>query len=88
MSTPPPHPSDNLLRNPPDFSLVHGRPLFQIFLRTHLSNDAMELARQRTIVIALLAWLPLFLLSALDGHLLGGVAVPFLMDTEVHIRFF
>ncbi len=87
MSTPPPSPSDSLLRNPPDFSLVHGGPLFQIFLRAHLSNDAMELARQRTIVIALLAWLPLFLLSALDGHLLGGVAVPFLMDAEVHIRF-
>lgn len=87
MSTPPPSPSDNLLRNPPDFSLVHGGPLFQIFLRAHLSDDAMELARQRTIVIALLAWLPLFLLSALDKHLLGGVAVPFLMDAEVHIRF-
>jgi len=87
MSTPPPSPSDNLLRNPPDFSLVHGGPLFQIFLRAHLSDDAMELARQRTIVIALLAWLPLFLLSALDEHLLGGVAVPFLMDAEVHIRF-
>jgi len=87
MSTLPPSPSDRLLHNPPDFSLVHGGPLFQIFLRARLSNDAMELARQRTIVIALLAWLPLFLLSALDGHLLGGVAVPFLMDAEVHIRF-
>jgi hypothetical protein len=88
MSTPLPSPSDSLLRNPPDFSLVHGGPLFQIFLRAHLSDDAMELARQRSIVIALLAWLPLLLLSALEGHLLGGsIAVPFLMDVEVHIRF-
>ncbi|MEW5838701.1 MAG: hypothetical protein AB1717_07710 [Pseudomonadota bacterium] len=88
MSAPRPNPSDELLRNPPDFSLVHGGPLFQIFIRTHLTNDALELARQRTIVIALLAWLPLFLLSALEGQLLGGdVAVPFLMDVEAHTRF-
>jgi hypothetical protein len=81
-------PSESLLRNPPDFSLVHGGPLFQLFLRAHLSDDAMELARQRIVVIALLAWLPLLLLSALEGQLIGGsVAVPFLMDVEVHIRF-
>jgi hypothetical protein len=88
MNTSPSTPSDSLLRNPPDFSLVHGGPLFQLFLRARLSDDALELARQRIIVIALLAWLPLLLLSALEGHLLkGNVAVPFLMDVEVHIRF-
>jgi hypothetical protein len=39
-------------------------------------------------VIAMLAWLPLLLLSALEGELWGGtVAVPFLKDVEVHIRF-
>jgi len=88
MNAPTPTPSDSLLRNPPDFSLVHGGPLFQLFLRAHLSDDALELARQRILVIALLAWLPLLLLSALEGNLLGGnVAVPFLMDVEVHIKF-
>jgi hypothetical protein len=81
-------PSDKLLRNPPDFSLVHGGPLFQLLLRAHLSDDALQLARQRIIVISLLAWLPLLLLSALEGNLLAGsVAVPFLMDVEVHIKF-
>lgn len=87
MTAPTPTPSDSLLRNPPDFSLVHGGPLFQLLLRARLSDDALELARQRIIVIALLAWLPLLLLSALEGQLIGGVAVPFLMDAEVHIRF-
>ena len=88
MNASPSKPSDNLLRDPPDFSLVLGGPLFQLLRRTHLSNDALEMARQRIIVIALLAWLPLLLLSALEGNLLGGnVAVPFLMDVEVHIRF-
>lgn len=88
MNAPSPTPSDSFLRSPPDFSLVHGGPLFQLLLRAHLSDDAMELARQRIIVIALLAWLPLLLLSAVEGNLLGGnVAIPFLMDVEVHIKF-
>jgi len=88
MNAPASTPSDSLLRNPPDFSLVHGGPLFQLLLRAHLSDDALELARQRIIFIALLAWLPLLLLAALEGQLIGGsVAVPFLMDVEVHIKF-
>ena len=88
MNTPASTPSDSFLRNPPDFSLVHGGPLFQLLVRAHLSDDALELARKRIIVIALLAWLPLLLLSALEGQLIGGsVAVPFLMDVEVHIKF-
>lgn len=72
----------------PDFSLVLGGPLYQLLRRTHLSDDALMLQRRRIIVISLLAWLPLLVLSALGGHLLGGDAsVPFLMDVEVHVRF-
>jgi len=78
----------NLLRKPPDFSLVLGGPLFQLLRRAHLSDDALMLVRQRIIVIALLAWLPLLVLSALEGQVLGGpAAVPFLLDVEVHVRF-
>jgi hypothetical protein len=73
---------------PQDFSLVLGGPLFQLLLRAHLSDDALTLVRQRIIVIALLAWLPLLVLSTLEGQVLGGsVAVPFLLDVEVHARF-
>jgi hypothetical protein len=74
--------------NPPDFSLVLGGPLFQLLRRAHLSNDALTLARRRIVVIALLAWLPLLVLSVLEGRALGdSVAVPFLHDIEVHIRY-
>jgi hypothetical protein len=70
-----------------DFSLVLGGPLFQLLRRAHLSDDALRLARQRVIVIVLLAWLPLLVLSALEGNALGsGVTVPFLLDMEVQIR--
>ena len=77
----------NLLRSSPDFSLVLGGPLFQLLCRARLSDDALMMVRQRIIVITLLAWLPLLLLSALEGKMLGGgVRVPFLLDAEVHIR--
>ena len=76
------------LRKTPDFSLVVGGPLYQLLRRTHLSDDAMLLARRRIIVISLVSWLPLLVLSALEGRLLEGSAVvPFLFDVEVHIRY-
>ena len=78
----------DLLRNPPEFSLVLGGPLFQLFRRAHLTDDALMMVRQRLIVIVLLTWLPLLLLSALEGNLWGGSnRVPFLFDIEVHVRF-
>jgi hypothetical protein len=81
-------PSDSLLRDPQDFSLVLGEPLFQLLRRAHLSDDALMLVRQRIIVISLIAWLPLLVLSALEGQVLGGrAAVPFLLDVDVHVRF-
>ena len=74
--------------NPPEFSLVLGGPLFQLLRRAHLADDALMMVRQRVVVIALLAWLPLLVLSAIEGNLLGGgLSVPFLLDAEVHIRF-
>ena len=88
MNAPTPESGTGLLRNPLDFSLVLGGPLFQLLRRAHLSDDALMLVRQRILVIALLAWLPLLVLSALEGQALDGhAAMPFLLDMEVHIRF-
>jgi hypothetical protein len=79
--------SPTLLQNEDDFSLVLGGPLYQLYLRTRLSTPFLGLARRRVITISLVCWLPLLLLSLPTGHALGGVAVPFLLDVEVHIRF-
>lgn len=88
MKSTPSQYSDSVLRDPPDFSLVLGGPMFQLLRRAHLTDDALELARKRIIVISLFAWLPLLVLSALEGQLRGeSVAVPFLLDVEVHVRF-
>ena len=77
-----------VLRDAQDFSLVHGGPLFQLLLRTHLTGDALTLVVRRIILFVLITWVPLLALSARGGHLLdGGVALPFLLDIETHIRF-
>jgi hypothetical protein len=79
---------ENLLHESTEFSLVQGGPLFQLLRRSHLSGDDLELMRLRIIVISMLAWLPLLVLSALEGKALGrNVTVPFLLDVEVHVRF-
>ena len=79
---------DAVLNDAQNFSLVLGGPLYQLLRRAHLSDNALLMVRQRVVVIALLGWLPLLILSAVQGHLLGkSVAVPFLLDLEVHIRF-
>jgi len=71
-----------------DFSLVLGGPLFQLLRRAHLTGDALELLRRRILVISLIAWLPLLVLSALEGQALGGsAAIPFLLDVDVHVKF-
>ncbi|MDF3883557.1 hypothetical protein [Cupriavidus basilensis] len=71
-----------------DFSLVLGGPLFQLLRRAHLADDALLLVHQRIIVMSLFAWLPLLVLSAAEGQLLGGrVTLPFLLDIEAHARF-
>jgi hypothetical protein len=72
----------------PDFSLVLGGPLYQLLRRVHLADDALMLQRRRIVLISLFAWLPLLVLAALGGRLLGGeVAVPFLFDVDVHVKF-
>jgi hypothetical protein len=72
---------------PHDFSLVMGGPIFQLFRRSHLAGDGMDLVVRRILVITLIAWPPLLLLSALGSHLAGAsVTLPFLRDIEAHVR--
>ena len=75
-------------KQPEDFSLVLGGPLFQFFIRARLTTDTLNLVKRRVIVISLLTWLPLLLLSVWTGDAAGGVSkVPFFYDVDVHIRF-
>jgi hypothetical protein len=80
-------PAPQLAAMPDDFSLVLGGPLYQLLRRAHLSGDALELMRWRLLVIVTIVWVPLLVLSAVQGHALSGVAVPFLLDIEANVRF-
>jgi hypothetical protein len=76
-----------LLKDPADFSLILGGPVYQLLRRTHLSGDALQLLHRRILVMALLAWVPLLLLSAAEGHAWGdSVKLPFLYDVSLHVR--
>jgi hypothetical protein len=71
-----------------DFSLALGGPLYQLLCRARLSGEALEPLRLRVVSLALIAWLPLFLFSLLDGRAWGdAVRVPFLYDVEQQLRF-
>ena len=87
MSTPSPTTDEPILQEGPDFSLVLGGPLYQLWRRTRLAGDTLDLLRRRIVVLALLAWGPLLLLSVVEGHAWGGsVALPFLYDIDIHVR--
>jgi hypothetical protein len=82
----PPTTDDSFLTTP-DFSLVLGGPLYQLWRGTRLADDAMEMLHRRIIVMAIVAWVPLLLLSILQGHAWGdSVALPFLYDVDLHVR--
>jgi hypothetical protein len=70
-----------------DFSLVLGGPLYQLFRRSGLLKPPLDLLRRRILVLPLLTWLPLLVLSAVEGRALAGVRLPFLQDLEAQGRF-
>jgi len=72
-------------REPPEFSLVVGGPLYNTYLRTHLADQPLGLVHRRLVAYFLITWLPLCLLSAFDVR--GADAtVSFLRDIDVQTR--
>jgi hypothetical protein len=70
------------------FLLMRGGPLFNIQKRLGLIKEDAFLTKRRALVVALLTWVPLLLLSALQGRAFGhSVQVPFLRDFSAYTRF-
>jgi len=68
------HPRNQATADAPmsgEFSLVLGGPLYQLFRRTRLTGDALELLRRRIFVLTLLPVLPLTLTMISLEELLG-----------------
>ena len=76
-----------IFQDDPDFSLVMGGPLYQLYLSTRLARPTLELVVRRIVIITVICWLPLLLLTASAGRLTSGVPVPFFLDPDVHVRF-
>ena len=75
------------LQEPAEFSLVLGGPLYQLWKKARLDDDAGQLVRRRVAAMVLLAWLPLLLLSLAEGRAWGGSGtLAFLEDIEMHAR--
>jgi hypothetical protein len=68
-------------------SVVEGGPLDRLQLRLGLMKLQRPLILRRALVFSLVAWLPLLVLSALQGVVLRNVRIPFLYDPSAHIRF-
>jgi len=68
------------------FSLVEGGPVFHLYRRIHHSGDAWDLWWRRILVITLFAWLPLLLLSVVEGQAPASLKIPFLHDIEAQVR--
>lgn len=70
-----------------NFSLMLGGPLYQILRRARMTDDALHLLWRRAVVLTALAWVPLLILSVVEGHAWGtSIALPFLHDIELHAR--
>jgi len=75
------------LQEPVDFSPVLGGPIFQLFRRSRLVGDGLELLHRRLIIITLVAWLPLLLLATFRSIGPNSNGLSFFHDVEVHARF-
>jgi hypothetical protein len=82
MTTKPPssHPAE-------DFSVVVGGPLYGLLLRAHLLRPPVGFVWRRLLVFVAVTWLPLAILTAISGTLVGGVGMPFLTDLDAQVKF-
>src|SRR5579862_9224197 len=70
------------------FLLMEGGPLYRIEKRIGLIKSRELEVKRRAFLSILVTWVPLLILSALQGRLLGDSAtMSFLKDIGVHTRF-
>jgi len=70
----------------PDFSLVLGGPLYQMYLRSGLVRPPADLVGRRILAFIAVAWLPLAVLTLAGGTAFGGAQLPFAADLAAHTR--
>ena len=70
------------------FSIVSGGPFYNLIVRLRLVETGSHHAFKRAVLYVLLTWVPLLVLSLLQGVALGStVKIPFLFDFAVSSRY-
>jgi hypothetical protein len=70
-----------------DFSITKGGPLHWLLVRLGHAGDERRLVFRRALGTVLITWLPLLLLSLLQGLAWRGqIKIPFLRDLAVNVR--
>ena len=72
----------------PELSLIEGGPGAALMKRLRLIRPEIGAASARTaIILAVVTWLPLLVLSVIEGLAWAGARIPFLYDIAAHARF-
>ena len=70
------------------FDITHGGPVYKLEKRIRTIKENEPLTKRRAVFGALLTWIPLFVLSLMQGTAFGhSVPVPFLRDFSTYTRF-
>ncbi len=70
------------------FSITRGGPLHWLLVRIGLAGDERRQVIRRTVFAVLVTWLPLLVLSLIQGQAYGSqTTIPFLKDVAVNVRF-
>lgn len=67
-----------------DFSLVKAGPFWRVLQLRAFGGGRLV---QAGVILGLIGWLPLLVLSALEGVLISGPAIPFDASFGTHVRF-
>jgi hypothetical protein len=71
-----------------DFSITRGGPLHRLQVRVGYAGEERQRVVRRALLAVLLTWLPLFVLSLVQGQAYGTkIKIPFLRDLAVNVRF-
>lgn len=70
------------------FSITRGGPLHRVLVRLGHAGDERQRVIRRALFVILITWLPLLLLSLLQGQAWGHqIKIPYLRDLAVNVRF-
>jgi hypothetical protein len=71
-----------------DFSITRGGPLHWLLVRLGHAGEERGRVVRRALVVVLITWLPLLLLSLMQGLAWGpDIKIPFVRDLAVNVRF-